>query len=232
MWSWMRLTRYRRPTSITLMKERSLEEECKRQAVSHDWKSLYWESIDVQLSADHLPVMLIRVQRLIAGFVAFNSPLEIQHCLSLVAVPVVRTRHLHFLHREGQLWTKNILDARKIQIFGTRTRCDVMLAAHHDVRSYDTWVITDRFDKKYLGTKRGGRSNLLLSQVVTPSFLGLPWLRVPWSHSLHQTWGSSLVSLLWCSWHQRPETSTKQLCKMMMSPIITSHIRTKFWKTT
>lgn len=51
-----------------------------------------------------------------------------------------------------------------MQIFGTRTHCDVMFAAHHDVRSYDTRVITDRFDKKYLDTKRGRRSNLLLSQ--------------------------------------------------------------------
>lgn len=47
---------------------------------------------------DHLPVMLIRVQRLVAGFVTFNSLLEIQHSFSLVTVPVVWTRHLHFLH--------------------------------------------------------------------------------------------------------------------------------------
>ncbi len=47
--------------------------------------------------------MLIRVQRLVAGFVTFNSPLEIQHGVSLVAVPVVWTRHFHLLHSEGRL---------------------------------------------------------------------------------------------------------------------------------
>lgn len=54
-----------------------------------------------------LPVMLIRVQRLVAGFVAFNSPLEIQHGVSLVAVPVVWTRNLHFLYREEDCQTAN-----------------------------------------------------------------------------------------------------------------------------
>lgn len=56
-----------------------------------------------RINADRLPVMLIRVQRLVAGFVAFNSPLEVQHGVSLVAVPVVWTWHLHFLCREGRL---------------------------------------------------------------------------------------------------------------------------------
>lgn len=37
------------------------------------------------------PVVLIRVQRLVAGFVAFNSPLEIQHGVCLVAVLIVWT---------------------------------------------------------------------------------------------------------------------------------------------
>lgn len=55
------------------------------------------------MDARRLPVMLIRVQRLVAGFVAFNSPLEIQHGVSLVAVAVVWTGHLHFLRREGRL---------------------------------------------------------------------------------------------------------------------------------
>lgn len=58
-------------------------------------------------SAEDLPVMLIRVQRLVAGFVTFNSPLEIQHSISLVAVPVVWTGHLHFLHREEDCQTAN-----------------------------------------------------------------------------------------------------------------------------
>lgn len=47
----------------------------------------------------HLPVMLVGVQRLVAGFVAFNSLLEVQHGFGLVAVAVVWTRHLHFLLR-------------------------------------------------------------------------------------------------------------------------------------
>lgn len=54
-----------------------------------------------------LPVILIGVQRLVAGFVAFNSPLEIQHGVIFVAVPVVWTRHLHFLHREEDCQTAN-----------------------------------------------------------------------------------------------------------------------------
>lgn len=57
----------------------------------------------IVIYTDHLPVMLIRVQRLVAGFVTFNSLLEIQHSFSLVTVPVVWTRHLHFLHRRRGL---------------------------------------------------------------------------------------------------------------------------------
>lgn len=41
--------------------------------------------------------MLVGVQRLVAGSVALDSLLEIQHGVRLVAVAVVRTRHLHFL---------------------------------------------------------------------------------------------------------------------------------------
>lgn len=55
------------------------------------------------VNADRLPVVLVGVQRLVAGFVAFDPPLEIQHGVGLVAFPVVWTRHLHFLHREGGL---------------------------------------------------------------------------------------------------------------------------------
>lgn len=67
------------------------------------------------MDADDLPVVLIRVQRLVAGFVALNSSLEIQHGVSLVAVPVVWTRHLHFLHREEDCQTANNMpDAREL----------------------------------------------------------------------------------------------------------------------
>lgn len=65
-----------------------------------------------------LPVVLIRVQRLVAGFVTFNSPLEIQHGVCLVAVTVVRTGHLHFLHKgEKGVRQSNTPDARELQRF-------------------------------------------------------------------------------------------------------------------
>ncbi len=62
-----------------------------------------------------LPVVLIGVQRLVAGFVTFDSPLEIQHGVSLVAVSVVWARHLHLLHREEDCQTaNNTPDAREL----------------------------------------------------------------------------------------------------------------------
>ena len=48
-----------------------------------------------------IPVVLVRVQRLVAGSVALDSLLEIQHGVGLVAVAVVWARHLHFLQKPG-----------------------------------------------------------------------------------------------------------------------------------
>lgn len=61
---------------------------------------LVWSQPDYTLIiVDHLPVVLVRVQRLVAGFVTFNSLLEVQDGFGLVAVAVVWTRDLHFLLR-------------------------------------------------------------------------------------------------------------------------------------
>ena len=65
-----------------------------------------------------LPVILIWVQRLVAGSVTFDSLLEIHHGVRLVAVPVVWTGHLHFLHRiESCQTANNVPDAREIYSF-------------------------------------------------------------------------------------------------------------------
>lgn len=97
------MTRNRRPTSITLMKDRFLEEENKQDGMSDlSQISIGHGRSPGKIFAYILPVVLIRVQGLVAGFVTFNSPLEVQHGISFVAVTVIWTRHLHFLEREEE----------------------------------------------------------------------------------------------------------------------------------
>lgn len=95
---------------------------------------------------EDIPVMLVRVQRLIAGFVTFNSPLEIQHSISFVAITVVWTGHLHFLHRKQDCQTaNNTPEAREfLKVSSLVTQhiiCETL--THHDVRRDDAGIITD-----------------------------------------------------------------------------------------
>lgn len=118
------------------MKDRSLEGESPRvsgaaafpRQVSHDppWP----------------PVVPIGVQGLVAGLVAFDPLLEIQHGVRLVAVAVVRTGHLHFLRRE----------VGEYAALPAAAAAGATLSPHHDVGRDDAGVVAHRLDEEDLRT--------------------------------------------------------------------------------